>query len=419
MPLLPDLLPHPPPDPFAPGLACDPYPTYARLLAVQPWQHEPTRFWIVSRYADVRTVLHDPRFSRADFRARAESTLGDGPLLRSLEQFLLFRDPPDHTRLRRLIAQVFTPAAVERLRQQIQSSVDDLLDRVAGRDAIDVIADLAYPLPVLVIGALLGVPIADRTHFRGWSAALADGMAAAAFPQPDAIARGNGAVEEMTTYLRGLLAQRRAQPRADLLSDLLAARDGADRLSEEELLSTSLLLFFAGHETTVNLIGNGVLALLRHPDQLAEVQAEPGLMGNAVEELLRFDSPVQRTFRVATHDVELGGVRLRAGERVAALIGAANRDPRRFVDPDRLDVRRADARHHLSFGGGIHYCVGAPLARLEATIAITALLRRYPRIRLVEDRLAWRPNLVFRGLQRLPLAATAASTPRPSPEEGD
>jgi cytochrome P450 len=255
-----------------------------------------------------------------------------------------------------------------------------------------------------VIGALLGVPTADRTSFRDWSAALADGLAAASFPRPDAVARGNGAAEEMTTYFRGLLARRRAEPREDLLSHLLAARDGADRLSEDELLSTSLLLFFAGHETTVNLIGNGLLALLRHPDQLAAVRGEPHLISNAVEELLRFDSPVQRTFRVADEEVDIGGVHIGAGERVAALIGAANHDPRRFTRPDRLDVRRPDARQHLSFGGGIHYCIGAPLARLEAEIAVASLLRRYSRLHLVEDAPAWRPNLIFRGLERLPLS---------------
>ena len=219
-------------------------------------------------------------------------------------------------------------------------------------------------------------------------------------PRPDAVARGNGAVEEMSTYLRDLLAKRRAQPRDDLLSHLIAARDGDARLTEDELLSTALLLFFAGHETTVNLIGNAVLALTRHPDQLTSVLAEPPLMANAIEEVLRFDSPVQRTFRVAAEDFELGGARIRAGERVAALIGAANRDPRRFVDPDRLDVRRVDAKHHLSFGGAIHYCIGAPLARLEAEIALRAVL---PRLRLPEEEPVWRPNLVFRGLECLPV----------------
>jgi len=395
----------PPLDPFAPALVSDPYSTYARLLEVDPWQHAATQYWVVARYADVRTLLHDPRFSRADFRARARETLGEGPLQSVTELFLLFRDPPDHTRLRRLIGQAFTPLAVERLRQQTQAIVDDLLEHTAATDSFDLMADLAYPLPVLVIGALLGVPTTDRTHFRTWSAALADGLESLVVPRPDAIARANGAVEEMSTYLRGLLAERRRQPRADLMSDLIAAHDGADRLTEDELLSTSLLLFFAGHETTVNLIGNGLLALLRHPDQLAQLRREPHLIGNAVEELLRFDSPVQRTFRVAVEDVDLGGQRIAAGERVMALIGAANRDPRRFADPDVLDVRRTDAKHHLSFGGGIHYCIGAPLARLECEIALTTLLRRCHTLRLDDETVSWRANLIFRGLQRLALRA--------------
>jgi cytochrome P450 len=398
-------------DPFAPELIPDPYPAYARLLAGEPFFHAPTRFWVVSRYDDVRQVVHEPRFSRADFRERARSSLGDGPLSRALGQFLLFRDPPDHTRLRSLVGQAFTRRAVDGLRQQIQATVDDLLDRVQGvqaRGSLDLIAGLAYPLPVLVICALLGVPAAERARFRAWSAALAEGLEAASNPNPEAIARGDAAAEEVTAFFREQVAERRAEPREDLLSGLVAARDGADRLGEEELLATCLLLFIAGHETTVNLIGNGTLALLRNPDQLAQLRAEPALIGTAVEELLRFDSPVQRTFRVAEQEVELGGARIARGERVMALLGAANRDPRRFVDPDRLDLRRRDASQHLSFGGGIHYCVGAPLARLEAQLALGTLLRRLPDLRLLEETPAWRPALVFRGLRRLELGFTAA-----------
>lgn len=220
-------------------------------------------------------------------------------------------------------------------------------------------------------------------------------------PSADAIARGNGAVEEMSTYLRGLMAERRKQAHPDVLSDLIAARDGADRLTEPELLSTALLLFFAGHETTVNLIGNGVLALLQHPDQLALLHTQPSLISNTVEELLRFDSPVQRSFRAAAVDIELGGVLIPEGARVMALLGAANRDPRRFAAPDVLDIRRPDAKHHLSFGGGIHYCIGAPLARLEAEIALSSLIDRFPTLSLLEAKPEWRPNLIFRGLNTL------------------
>jgi hypothetical protein len=395
-------------DPFAPTLVHDPYPTYARLLDTDPWQHDPTGYWVVSRHAEVRTVVFDPRFTRSDFRARAYGTLGDGPLARSLELWMLFRDPPDHTRLRRLIGAAFTPQAVHRLRRQIEASVEALLEQVAGHATFDAIADLAYPLPVVVIGALLGVPTGDRVHFRNWSVALADGMESTVTPRPDAIARGNGAVEEMSTYLRGLIAERRRLPRADLLSELIEVRDGGDRLTEDELVATSLLLFFAGHETTVNLIGNGLHALLRHPTQRSILQSEPSLFGSAIDELLRFDSPVQRTFRVTEEAVELSGTRIERGERVMALIGAANRDPRRFSQPDVFDVRRSDAKHHLSFGGGIHYCIGAPLARLEAEIVLRTLLERFPDLHLVEEAVQWRANLIFRGLQRLVVAGARA-----------
>jgi cytochrome P450 len=399
-------------DPFAPALIEDPYPTYARLLEAEPWEHQPSAYWVVSRYADVRTVLYDPRFSRADFRERARSMVGEGPLASMSELFLLFRDPPDHTRLRRLVGQAFTPLAVERMRQQIGTAVDDLLEPLLDSSTFDLIAELAYPLPVTVISALLGIPTNDREQFRGWSSALADGMEAMSRARPDALARGNGAVEEMTTYLSHLVAERRLEPRDDLLSDLIQARDGDDRLSEAELLATALLLFFAGHETTVNLIGNGLLALMRDASQLTLVRNDPRLVGNAVEELLRFDSPVQRSFRSTAEEVVLGGQRIPCGARVMALIGAANRDPRRFVDYDKLDVRRQDAKHHLSFGGGIHYCIGAPLVRLEAELTLTRVLQCLPRIAIDDVPVQWRANLIFRGLEHLQVVTGSAAHPR-------
>jgi pimeloyl-[acyl-carrier protein] synthase len=214
-------------------------------------------------------------------------------------------------------------------------------------------------------------------------------------------------VDVIVAYFRDLVAQRRAVPTDDLISDLIAARDGTDRLSEDELLATCALLFFAGHETTVNLIGNGMLALLRNPDQLQLLCTQPELIDNAVEELLRYDSPVQRTFRLAAEDVQFGNQRIRAGEQVMVMLGAANRDPRRFADPDRLDLLRVDAAQHLSFGGGMHYCVGAPLARMEAQVALTTLLQRLPGLRLRDEAPAWRPGLIFRGLRHLPLAFDA------------
>jgi cytochrome P450 len=376
------------PNPFAPELVSDPYPTYRRLLEEEPFFHERSGFWVVARHADVHQVLRDRRLGRADFAERARSQLGDGPLARAFTQFLLFKDPPDHTRLR----------------GQIEEAVEELLDRVPADGTLELIGDVAYPLLVLVICALLGVPPQDRGDFRAWSSAVAEGLDAITNPQPEPIGRANAGAEALGDYFRGLIAERRARPRDDLVSDLIAARDGADRLSEEELLGTVVLLFGAGHETTVNLIGNGALALLTHPEQTERLRAEPVLLPGAIEELLRFDSPVQRTVRTATEDVPVGGRTVRAGERVMALLGAANRDPHRFADPDRLDVARSDAQHHVSFGGGIHYCLGAPLARLEAQIAIGALLRRLPDARLVDAQPTWRPTLVLRGLTRLPLA---------------
>jgi cytochrome P450 len=257
---------------------------------------------------------------------------------------------------------------------------------------------------VLVICELLGVPAQDRGRFGEWSAALARGLDNLSATDSEFIMHGNAAASGLTDYFRGLIAARRRTTGSDLLSALIAAEEAGDRLTEDELLATCVLLFFAGHETTVNLIGNGTLALLRHPDQLQRLHAKPALIGNAVEELLRYDSPVQRTGRVASEDLEFNGIFLRRGDRVNMLVGAANRDPAQFADPDRLDITRPNAAQHLSFAAGIHYCVGAPLARLEAQLAIAALLRRAPTLRLVDERPTWRSTFVLRGLQSLQVA---------------
>jgi pimeloyl-[acyl-carrier protein] synthase len=390
-------------DPLAPAMIVDPYPTYARLRAAGPVYLDPPGTWFLARHADVQQVLRDPRFGRAGFGAVLDAVFGPGPVQRSFSRFMLFIDPPDHTRLRALVTKAFTPRTVERLRPGIQRTVDCLLDAVVDRGEFDLIADLAYPLPVMVISELLGVPSDDRDRFHDWSAAIAKALDVLTVPRPDIVARSNEAVFGLTEYFRGLVAARRKRPREDLLSALVAAEDEGHRLCEEELLATCVLLFFAGHETTVNLIGNGMLALLRHPDQLARLRADRSLIGSAVEELLRYDGPVQRTGRVVLADVEIGGRAIRRGERVSALPGAANRDPARFADPDRLDVARADT-HHLAFGGGIHYCLGAALARVEAQIAIDTLIHRLPNLSLRTDAPAWRENLVLRGLTALPLS---------------
>jgi pimeloyl-[acyl-carrier protein] synthase len=394
-------------DLFAPNLVENPYPTYAAILQREPYFDESARMWVLSRYSDVQPALRNPRFTQAGFADRIGRSLGEGPLTECLGRWLLFRDPPDHTRLRALLTRAFTPASVERLRHTIQVVVDDLLACARPAGEMDLIANFAYPLPVLVICALLGVPAADRPRFADWSAALAESLDALTTHAPDVVERGNAGAARLTEYFRDLVRQRRSNPGDDLLSEMISARDGADRLTEDELIATCILLFFAGHETTVNLIGNGMLALLRHPRQFRRLVDEPSLIGNAVEELLRFDSPLQRTARTIEADVWLGARRARRGQRVMLLIGAANRDAGRFPDPDRLDISRADASHHVSFGNGMHYCLGAPLARLEAQIAIGALVRGLPELHLLGATPTWRHTFLLRGLSHLPVRFAA------------
>jgi len=385
----------------------NPYPAYAAMRDREPYFDESARSWVLTRYSDIQPVLRSPHFSQAGFAERIERALGKGPLTECLGQWLLFRDPPHQARLRALASQAFTPGAVERLRETIQRTVDDLLSQTRPVGRMDVIADLAYPLPVLVICALLGVPAADRGGFAAWSATLAESLDALSTHEDQIIRRGNAAVAGLDAYFRDLVSHRRGALGDDLLSELIVARYGADRLTEDELIATCILLFFAGHETTVNLIGNGLLALLRHPRELQRLLDDPHLIGNAVEEILRFDSPVQRTARTLEHDTWIGGQCAQRGQRVMLLLGAANRDPQRFAEADRLDIARTDAKHHLSFGGGIHYCVGAPLARLEAQIAIETLLRRLPGLRLVDATPSWRHTFLLRGLRSLPVTFTA------------
>ncbi|HEY3062187.1 MAG TPA: cytochrome P450 [Chloroflexota bacterium] len=394
---------------YAPELLADPYPWYAELRATgiayfSPPTQPDVRVPILSRYADVQQVLRDPRFGRAGFSKGALTALGDGPLSRAFGQWMLFRDPPDHTRLRGLVNRAFTPRAVEALRTHIDAIVQGLLDKHRGKPYFDLVSGFAYPLPVLVICELLGVPPEDRGRFSVWSAAIGQGLDNLGMGDPEVVRRGNEAAAGLTEYFRGLIHARRGAAVDDILHGLVAAEEQGERLSEDELLATCVLIFFAGHETTVNLIGNGTLALLRHADELARLRSNPALLPGAVEELLRYDSPVQRSGRAVLADVELNGIVLHQGERVNVLIGAANRDPAQFNDPDRLDITRSNAVQHLSFAAGIHYCVGAPLARLEAQLALGALLRFAPELRLATDNPAWRATFVLRGLSALPVA---------------
>ena len=389
-------------NPMDPEFLADPYPTYHRLRAEDPVHQSPLGFWVLTRYDDVSAVLRDPRFIKEPLAALVAARFG-AEVPRGVGLSMLDRDPPDHTRLRGLVSKAFTPRVVEGLRPRIQQIVDELITRARAAGSMDVIEEFAYPIPVNVICEMLGVPVADHERFKGWSLDIARGLDSIWLPpDSDVPRRSTAARHAISDYFHGLIAQRRASPRGDLLSALIAAEEAGDKLNEEELLATCILLLIAGHETTVNLIGNGVLALLRNPGELKRLRETPGLITTAVEELLRYDGPVQRTARVASAEATIGGRTIAKGEMVMPFIGAADRDPAQFPDPDRLDLTRADNRH-IAFGWGIHFCLGAPLARVEGQIAIDALVRRLPRLELMTDAPEYRQSLTLRGLKTLPV----------------
>ncbi len=395
---------------FGPAVVADPYPFYKMLAAQGPVVHAPGVFGVGARlvtgHALVSSALRGKSFIKEGDRVVAPELLARIPqegmdLAARRKHSMLFRDPPVHTRLRGLVNLAFTPRTVERLRPHIVEIADRLLDG-AGRE-FDLIRAFAFPLPIIVIAELLGVAAEDRDQFKTWSTDLTLGLSPAA--TADDLARVKRAIEAVDEYMARVIEARRREARADLISDLVRVQESGDRLSMEELLATCRLLLTAGHETTVNLIGNGTLALLRNPAAREALAADPSLLPNAVEELLRYDSPVQMTMRFALEDGDLGGHPVSRGDLVLLLLGAANRDPSVFADPDRLDPARANAHGHVSFGAGIHYCLGAPLARLEGEIALGALLRRFPGLALATEQLAWRANPVLRGLQALPVRA--------------
>ncbi len=397
------------------GNVDDPYPIYNVIRTVRPVLEVPTPdwngpgAWLLTRYEDVRDVLRSADFS-AD---RSQAPLIQQNLDRMPEflqqssrglRTMLIMDPPDHTRIRKLVNRAFTRSRIERLRGHIEALVQQLIDAAeqTARDtgSFDVIHDFAEPLPAIVIAELLGVPTDDHRQFREWSSALIASLGA---PDPDQVAAGSAAMQSILGYLRDVIAERRRRPQDDLISAMIAAQEAQDTLTDLELLATSNLLLLAGHETTTNLIGNGLLALMRERDAWTQLCSEPELAPVATEELLRFDGPVQATVRVASADVEMRGHTIPKGALVLVNIGAANHDPAVFADPARLDLTR-DPNPHLAFGFATHFCLGAPLARLEGALSFEAFARRMPTLELVTERPEYRPNPVLRGLRSLELA---------------
>lgn len=393
---------------FDSTMLADPYPTYAKLRAEDPvhWDAADNR-WVLSRYADVAAVLRSPLVSSA----RPAALRGFVPAAaRRLVSFrsksMINLDGPAHARLRLLVSKAFTARAVEALGGDIQKLVEELLDIVEPAGKMDLIGNLACPLPVTVIAQMLGLAVEDRTHFKKWSDELSIGAGSAGGPSALRLAdfhRSAAAFSELSSYFGRVIAERKVRPQHDLLSALAQAEEAGDRLSREELYVNAAQLLTAGNQTTTNLIGNGVLALLRNPDQLERLQRDPSLIPTAIEELLRYDSPAQFITRVLTGDMTVGGKQLRKGQVVLLLLGSANRDPEQFADPERLDVGRKDNKH-LSFGLGTHFCLGAQLARLEGRLALETLLRRVPDLHLEGPEPQFREHFNLRGLKSLSVA---------------
>jgi cytochrome P450 len=354
--------------------------------------------WVLTRYQDVALVLHDQRFSADRTKWRGLQSRADDDAVRSMQTL----DPPDHTRLRALVSKAFTPRVVEELRPRVQAIVDSVLTTVAQQGGVDLIEELAYPLPVAVIAEMLGIPHDDWPRFRKWSRILVDATDPISVQNRQLVEALPAARDSLHEYLKEIVTKRRREPRDDLISALLHVKDGSDRLTEHELLVMLNLLLIAGHETTVNLIGNGVLALLQNPESLSLLREQPQVIHTAVEELLRWDSPVQMTARVAREDGEVGGKLIRRGELLQLLLGAANRDPDHFPNAEQLDLCRR-RNQHLAFSHGIHFCLGATLVRLEGQIAIGTLARRFPRLRLAGEP-ERSPTIALRGLRHLPVA---------------
>lgn len=416
----------------------NPYPFYNQLREDPVHWDEEMGFWVLSQYSEIDSLYTDNRFSRAQGLMRGFERLSKedqdivSPVYRSFSKTMFYADPPYHTHLRGLMNNAFTPRRVEQLRPYIQTIVDDLLDAAQKKGEVDIVHDLAYPLPVMVIAELLGLPAQDRTQFKKWSDDLFATLGTVRKIPPHLMQRAAQSLKEMTDFVTALSRERRENPRDDLLSTLLSvADDNGDLLcphhspdsashhaqhteqrvgereantilTQEELVANINILLSTGHETTTHLIGNGLLALMQHPDQMQKLQSQPAFLASAIEEMLRYDTPVQITYRSAIEDAEISGKTIRKGDLVNCILGSANRDPKRFTNADRFDITRNEGRH-LSFGLGIHFCIGASLVRLEAEIAFATILRRFPNIKPATETLEWQEHPIFRGLKSLPV----------------
>jgi cytochrome P450 len=391
-------------NPLLPEFLQNPYPTYRQLREEAPifWS-EKSKYWLITRYEDVHSILKDMSYEKQLQRWKQVNPMVKmlpevSKLIDTRSKWMLNMNPPDHTRLRGLVNRAFTPKMVSAMRPHIEEIANYLIERIKDKEKFDLVEEFAFPLPVVVIAEMLGVPREDREKFKTWSHALVDTLEPT--PNIDKMKKANKATEELYEYLRPLIAERRRDPKEDLISALAAAEEEGKTLSEDELLANCVLILVAGHETTVNLIGNAVRTLLQHPDQLALLKGNPDLIGGAISEVLRFESPVQSTRRLAGETMDLNGTTIKEGDMLVLLLGAANRDPAQFENPDVFDIQR-DAKKHMAYGHGIHHCLGSSLADAEGQIAVGTLFKRLPDLRLVDQNIEIRTPFALRGAKQL------------------
>lgn len=394
-------------NPLLPEFLEDPYPIFRKMREGAPvcWS-EKSKYWMVTSYDDVRAILGDMHYEKQLHKWKQVNPLVKllpdvSPLLKSRSAWMLNQNPPDHTRLRGLVNRAFTPKMVAEMRPHIQEIADKLIDGLAGKSEFDLVSEFAFVLPVTVIAEMLGVPKEDREKFKKWSNAMTDTLEPS--PNLDLFKKANQANIELFEYLRPLVAQRRREPKNDLISALVQAEDEGSKLTEDELLANCVLILVAGHETTVNLIGNTARCLLQHPDQWEMVKSNPDLVPGAVGEVLRFEGPVQVTRRLAGEDMELHGKKIKDGDMMVLFMGAANRDPEQFPDPDRFDITR-DTKKHLTYGHGIHHCLGSSLADAEGQVALSTIIKRMPDLRLLPQTIEMRQTFALRGAKQLMVA---------------